>query len=118
MKKPASERIKVRMPVLFLFGTLIAELFSPTTGSGRSGLAISHNGRQLRIGGNLSKFSCGGGEVVAHSSVHAFQGLSPAGLPPKNEATRFQTKISAAAAMKKTPTVESMFIQEKCGRCG
>ena len=53
----------------------------PTTGSGRSGLATSHSGRRLRIGGSWWKFSGGGGEVVAHSSVQAFQGLSPASSP-------------------------------------
>src|SRR6266699_7190872 len=111
MKKPASERIKVRMPVLFLFGTLIAELFSPTTGSGRSGLAISHSGRRLRIGGRASKFSCGGGEVVAHSSVHAFHGLSPAGFPRTRLFTKSHTKRMEAAVMKNAPIVDTMFIQ-------
>src|SRR5258708_1888965 len=110
--------MNVRMPVLFLFGRLIAALFSPTIGSGRSGLARSHNGRRLRIGGNATKFSCGGGDVVAHSSVHASQGLSPATLPRKNELARFHTRISADALIKKTPLVESMFIQPQCGRSG
>src|ERR1700688_3799414 len=80
--------MKVRMPTLFLSGLSISELFLPTTGSGRSGFAISHNGRRLRTGGSATKFSCGGGEVVAHSSVHAFQGLSPAIFPRKKETTR------------------------------
>src|SRR5437868_4806421 len=110
--------MNVRMPVLFLSGRMMAELFSPTIGSGRSGLARSHNGRRLRIGGNATKFSCGGGDVVAHSSVHAFQGLSPATLPRKNEVAKFQTRMSAAALIKKTPLVETMFIQPQCGRSG
>src|SRR5436190_11828094 len=110
--------MNVRMPVLFLSGRMMAELFSPTIGSGRSGLVRSHNGRRLRIGGSATKFSCGGGEVVAHSSVHASQGLSPATLPRKNEVAKFQTRISADALMKKTPAVESMFIQPQCGRSG
>src|SRR5206468_7604756 len=110
--------MNVRMPVLFLSGRMMAELFSPTIGSGRSGFAISHNGRRPRIGGSASKFSCGGGEVVAHSSVHAFHGLSPAIFPRKNETTRFQTRMSDAAAIKKAPAVESMFIQAQCGRSG
>src|SRR6266404_8232242 len=104
MKNPASERMKVRMPTLFLSGLTISEVFLPTTGSGRSGFATSHNGRRLRIGGSASKFSCGGGEVVAHPSVQAFHGLSPAIFPRKNEATRFQTRMSEAAAIKKAPT--------------
>src|SRR5207248_5966445 len=110
--------MNVRMPVLFLSGRMMAALFSPTIGSGRSRLARSHNGRRLRIGGSAIKFSCGGGEVVAHSSVHASQGLSPAILPRKNEVARFQTRMSAAALMKKTPLVESMFIQPQFGRSG
>src|SRR5437016_5230313 len=118
MTKPASERIKVRMPVLCLFGTLIAELFSPTTGSGRSGLARSHSGRRLWIGGSATKFSCGGGEVVAHSSVHAFHGLSPATLPRNNECATFQSNTSDPALMKNTPMVESMFIQPQPGMSG
>src|SRR5467141_1160070 len=110
--------MKVRMPTLFLSGLSISEVSLPTTGSGRSGFAISHNGRRLRIGGSASKFSCGGGEVVAHSKVQAFQGLSPAIFPRKNETTRFHTRMSDAAAIKKTPTVESMFIQAQWGRSG
>jgi len=38
------------------------------------------------------KFSCGGGEVVAHSRVHAFHGLSPATFPRKNECAMFQPR--------------------------
>src|SRR6266481_1678867 len=110
--------MKLRIPILLWLGRVTAALFSPTIGSGRSGLARSHNGRRLRIGGNATKFSCGGGDVVAHSRVHAFQGLSPATLPRKNELIRFQTRISAAALMKKTPAVESMFIQPQFGRSG
>ena len=68
--------------------------------------------------GSATKFSCGGGDVVAHSRVHASQGLSPATLPRKNDVARFQTKISADALMKKTPAVETMFIQPQCGRSG
>src|SRR5438045_8520154 len=110
--------MKVRIPALFLSGLSISAVSLPTTGSGRSGFAISHNGRRLRIGGSASRFSCGGGEVVAHSSVHAFQGLSPARFPPKKEAIRFQTRMSAAAARKETPIVESILIQVKCSRSG
>src|SRR5438132_13768090 len=110
--------MKVRMPTVLGSGRVTAVLFSPTMGSGRSGLARSHNGRRPRIGGSATKFSCGGGDVVAHSRVHAFQGLSPATLPRKNELIRFQTRTSAAALMKKTPLVESMFIQPHCGRSG
>ena len=37
--------------------------------------------------GDLSKLYAGGGEVVAHSSVQASQGSSPAGLPFQSETT-------------------------------
>src|SRR5436190_6413905 len=110
--------MKVRIPTLLWSGGVTAALFSPTIRSGRSGLVKSHSGRRLLIGGSATKFSCGGGDVVAHSKVHAFQGLSPATLPRKNEAARFQTRIRAAALMKKTPAVESMFIQPQFGRSG
>src|SRR5206468_11764934 len=110
--------MNVRMPVLFLSGRMMAELFSPTIGSGRSGLAISHNGRRLRIGGSASKFSCGGGEVVAHSSVHAFHGLSPAGFPRIKLVTKFHTRRMDAAVMKNAPIVETMFIQAQPGKSG
>src|SRR5689334_13065541 len=40
--------------------------------------ARSYEGRLLEIGGSATKFSTGGGDVVAHSSVHAFHGLSAA----------------------------------------
>src|SRR5438270_13416660 len=110
--------MKVRMPTLFLSGLSISEVSLPTTGSGRSGFVISHNGRRLWIGGSATKFSCGGGEVVAHSSVHAFHGLSPATLPRNNECATFQSNTSDPALMKNTPMVESMFIQPQPGMSG
>src|SRR5438128_11247678 len=110
--------MKVRMPTSFLSGLSISELSLPTTGSGRSGFAISHNGRRLRIGGSASKFSCGGGEVVAHSRVHAFHGLSPAGFPRTRLVTKFHTRRMDAAVMKKAPIVETMFIQAQPGHAG
>src|SRR5438132_13228798 len=97
--------MKVRIPTLLRSGSVTAALFSPTIGSGRSGLARSHNGRRLRIGGSAIKFSCGGGDVVAHSRVHASQGLSPANLSRKNEVDRLHTRISTDALMKQTPQV-------------
>src|SRR6476660_7292277 len=110
--------MKFRIPTSLCSGRVTVALFSPTIWSGRSGLAKSHNGRRLRIGGSATKFSCGGGDVVAHSSVHASQGLSPATLPRKKDLAKFQTRISADALMKKTPAVESMFIQPQFGRSG
>src|ERR1044072_496942 len=110
--------MKLRIRTLLGSGRVTEVVFSPTIGSGRSGLARSHNGRRLRIGGSAMKFSWGGGDVVAHSSVHASQGLSPATLPRKKEVAKFQTKTSADPLMKKTPPVESMFIQPQCGRSG
>jgi len=109
--------MKTITAVLFFSGAKMSAFhFVPTNGSGRSGFASSHSGRRLRIGGSRRKFSWGGGEVVAHSSVQALQGLSPAGLPRSRLAARFQRKISDAAAMKNAPTVETMFIQPHPGR--
>src|ERR1041385_5368006 len=90
--------------------------FVPTTGSGRSGFDSSQRGRRLRIGGSSWKFSWGGGDVAAHSSVQAFQGLSPADLPRRRLAARFHTNNRAAAAIKNAPMVETMFIQPQPGR--
>src|SRR5260370_16659222 len=99
--------MKRRVPSLLWSGRVSTAPFSPTIGSGRSGLARSHNGRRLRIGGSATKFSCGGGDVVAHSRVHASQGLSPATLPRKNEVAKFQTRISAPPLLNTTPAVET-----------
>src|SRR5947207_15577147 len=110
--------MKLRIPTLLWSGSVTAAVFSPTMGSGRSRLARSHNGRRLRIGGNATKFSCGGGDVVAHSSVHASQGLSQATLPRKNKVVKFQTKISAAALMTNKQMVETRCIQPQRGRSG
>src|SRR5450755_3802269 len=82
----------------------------------RSGWARSHSGRRPRIGGTpCVKFSTGGGEVVAHSSVHAFHGLSPASLPERSEISRLTMKISTENASKNAPIVESMFIAAQPG---
>src|SRR5205807_3981614 len=51
--------------------------------AGAGGWARSHSGRRPRTGGTSVKLSSGGGEGVAHSSVHAFHGLSPAGDPSR-----------------------------------
>ena len=79
----------------------------PCFQSGFSGCARSQSGRRLRIGGNRSKLSGGGGEVVAHSSVHAFHGLFPAGSPCKKLMTMFHKKTATASPMTTAPIVES-----------
>src|SRR5437870_1636461 len=61
--------------------------------SGSSGCLRSQSGRRLRTVGVVSKLYDGGGEVVAHSSVHASHGSSPAGAPFFRDMSRFQTKI-------------------------
>src|SRR5262249_38687278 len=58
--------------------------------SGSSGCLRSHSGRRLYTVGISSKLYDGGGEEVAHSSVQASHGLSPAGLPLRPETIRFQ----------------------------
>src|ERR1051326_6131310 len=111
--------MKVMMLAAFFSGEKVSvSPLVPTTGSGRSGFASSQSGRRLRLGGSSRKFSSGGGEVVAHSSVHAFHGLSPAGLPRSQLTTRFHTRSTEAAAMKNAPIVETMFIQPQPGRSG
>src|SRR5262245_7469045 len=111
--------MKVITPAAFLFGRNVS--IAPPTGtigSGRSGFAQSQSGRRLRIGGSASKFSCGGGEVVAHSSVHACHGLSPAGFPRTKLLTKSHTKRMDAAVMKNAPMVDTIFIQPQPGRSG
>src|SRR5262249_8828147 len=46
--------------------------------SGASGCLMSQSGRRLRTTGIVSKFSTGGGELVAHSSVNASHGSAGA----------------------------------------
>src|SRR5262245_36382524 len=66
--------------------------------SGSSGCFRSHSGRRLRTSGRTSKLYSGGGEVVDHSSVHASQGSSPAGLPCRSDQRRLTTKQPTPAA--------------------
>src|SRR5262249_18645369 len=99
-------------------GSVTSAVSGPTIGSGRFGFAMSHNGRLLRIGGSAEKFLCGGGGGVGHPGGHPSPGVSPANFPRENHTARFQTRISAAALIKKTPTVETMFIQPQLGRSG
>src|ERR1700690_3034689 len=75
-KNPVSDAMNAHMPTTPLsntrsFGTALFD-FSFTG---------SHSGRRPRTGGTLSKLCGDGGDVVAHSSVHASHGLSPAGSP-------------------------------------
>src|ERR1700689_5015819 len=49
--------------------------------SGSSGCFRSHSGRRLLTTGILAKSYSGGGELVAHSSVHASHGSLPAASP-------------------------------------
>src|SRR5213083_292324 len=81
-KNVTSLKMKAAMP------TTGARHWPPTTGrwlllpSGPCAtFARSHRGRALVIGGRVTKLYAGGGDDVAHSSVHAFHGLSPAGIP-------------------------------------
>src|SRR6185437_3899661 len=85
----------------------------------RSGWARSHSGRRPSMGGTPSgKLSTGGGEVVAHSSVHAFHGLSPASSPERSEITILTMKISTENASTNAPIVESIFIAPQPGSAG
>ena len=55
--------------------------------SGSSGCFRSHSGRRLLTIGIVSKLYAGGGDVVAHSSVQASHGSSPAGRPLRSDRT-------------------------------
>src|SRR5262245_31336348 len=77
--------------------------------SGSSGCFRSQSGRRLRTLGIVSKLYDAGGEVVAHSSVQASQGSSPAGLPQRYDTTRLITKIKKLGNWMKAPRVLSWF---------
>src|SRR5205823_2555130 len=77
--------------------------------SGSSGCFRSHSGRRLVVTGTVSKLYGGGGEVVAHSSVQASHGSSPAGAPCRSDTRMFTTKISTAAIWTGTPSVVMRF---------
>src|SRR5690242_2212080 len=63
--------------------TSLVSSASPVTCVGSDGGSgtISHSGSRARTIGILSKLYAGGGDGVAHSSVPAPQGLSPARVP-------------------------------------
>ena len=77
--------------------------------SGSSGCFRSHSGRRLWTTGIDSKLYDGGGEVVAHSSVQASHGSSPAGLPFHSDTTMLKTKIAKLGAWMNAPSVVSWF---------
>src|ERR1700722_7377183 len=90
----------------------------PTAPSGAAGYATSQSGRRLRMGGSAWKLSGGGGDVVAHSSVHALQGLSPATAPARSERARLTTSTSADAPRMNEPIVDTMLSAAQCGKSG
>ena len=83
MKKTVSEAMNSIMPSRYLSAADRSRC-PPSRGAssspGSPGCSRSHSGRRLRTGGTWSKLCSGGGEVVAHSSVQASHGLSPAGF--------------------------------------
>src|SRR5437660_11756815 len=72
--------------------------------SGSSGCFRSHKGRRLCTVGMVSKLYVGGGEVVAHSSVQASHGSSPATLPFQRDETRLYTSRAKLGTWMKTPS--------------
>src|ERR1700677_4293244 len=118
-KNAASEAINVSMATLFLSMTGLGGIASGAFFSSIwSGWARSQSGRRPRTGGRRSKLCGGGGEEVAHSSVQARQGLSPAGLPERRVAAMFHTNTRAEKPRMKAPMVESMFQSVQYGRSG
>src|SRR5699024_433079 len=78
----------------------------------------SHSGRRLRTGGILVKLLGFGGEDVAHSSVQASHGSSPASGCFFRVIHRFHRKTSTAMAIIKAPAVEIKFRVPKPGKPG
>src|SRR5262249_39989032 len=85
--------------------------------SGSSGCSRSQSGRRLWTVGTCSKLYEGGGDVVAHSSVQARHGLSPAGWPFHSDATMLYAKIAKLGTWMIAPSVLSWF-QIVQGRSG
>src|SRR6266436_1403950 len=56
--------------------------------------------------GTFAKLYSGGGELVAHSSVHASHGSLPAFRPLRSERMMLKTKTSNAAVWKTAPIVQ------------
>src|SRR6266436_3943658 len=77
--------------------------------SGSSGCFKSQSGRRLRTIGSSSKLYAGGGDVVAHSSVQAFHGSGPAGLPFLSDQKILTTKIAKLGTWIAAPMVDIWF---------
>ena len=83
-----------------------------------AGWARSHSGRRPQIGGTRSKLCSGGGDVVAHSRLHAPQGLSPAGAPRRRLRTTSTIQTSTDSASTYEPIVEIRLNRPQYGRSG
>ena len=73
--------------------------------SGSSGCFRSQSGRRLRTSGMTSKLYEAGGEVVAHSSVQASQGSSPAIRPFRSERRCSRRRSGSRPPGNATPVV-------------
>src|SRR4051812_8708383 len=83
-KKVDSEKMKALMPTIGVRQRASIVGRGGAAGGGTL-CTTSHSGRWVLIGGSaVAKFSGGGGDVVAHSSVHAFHGLSGARSVPRS----------------------------------
>src|SRR6266851_9677669 len=78
-------------------------------GAGSAGISPdsrrSRSGMKLRTGGTRSKLYGGGGEVVAHSRVLAFQGSLPAISPPYQLRMTLMKKRRTENAIRNDDTV-------------
>src|SRR5581483_838749 len=117
-KNDASERMNRVTASLLLDISVHSPDAAATSSSARSGCARSQSGRRPRTGGTSAKFSAGGGDVVAHSSVHASQGLSPAGAPAPRLILLFQRKMMTDASSVNAPIVEIMLSVIHHGQSG
>src|SRR5258708_30403839 len=77
--------------------------------SGSSGCLRSQSGRRLLTDGITAKLYAGGGELVAHSRVHASHGSLPAILPLTEDKSRLTAKTRRPSPWKKTPMVTIKF---------
>src|SRR5947207_7922655 len=70
------------------------------------------------MGGRVTKLVAGGGEVVAHSSVQAFQGLSGAVAGKRSDRRMSQLSKMTATPMRKAPIVSAKLMAPQPGRSG
>src|SRR5205085_1406609 len=99
----------------------IGKLAAPSELPGTTKLLCcrSHRGRALVTGGGSPRKLCaGGGDVVAHSSVHASHGFASASRLLRKLTMTFQPNVNIATPSTKAPMVARRLSGPHPGRSG